>query len=104
MAQAKAKEISLQSAERKTQEADVILQSRLSQEAEARKSGLSFRHSMNLGSANSTRLNTIDNALMGTEEGEIADIALKARKSLHLQQSKSIIWIQRNMKQVQKFP
>ena len=88
LAQAKAREISLQSAERKTQEADVILQSRLSQEVEARKSGLSFRHSLNLGSANSTRINTIDNALMGTEEGEIADIALKARKSLHFQQSK----------------
>ncbi|KAF6066424.1 phospholipid-translocating P-type ATPase, flippase family protein [Candida albicans] len=73
LAQAKAREISLQSAERKTQEADVILQSRLSQEVEARKSGLSFRH---------------NNALMGTEEGEIADIALKARKSLHFQQSK----------------
>ena len=71
LAQAKAREISLQSAERKTQEADVILQSRLSQEVEARKSGLSFRHSLNLGSANSTRINTIDNALMGTEEGRL---------------------------------
>ena len=39
---------------------------------------------------------------MGTEEGEIADIALKARKSLHFQQSKSTTWIQKNAKMVQK--
>ncbi|RCK59425.1 putative phospholipid-transporting ATPase DNF3 [Candida viswanathii] len=89
LAQSKAKEISQQSAERKTQEADVILQSRLSQEAEPRGSGMSFRQSMSLGNGRtSARMNTIDNALMGTEEEEIADIALKARKSLHLQQSK----------------
>lgn len=89
LAQSKAKEISQQSAERKTQEADVILQSRLSQEVEPRKSGMSFRQSMSIGNGGaSARMNTIDNALMGTEEEEIADIALKARKSLHIQQSK----------------
>ncbi|EMG48248.1 Phospholipid-transporting ATPase, putative (Aminophospholipid translocase (Flippase), putative), partial [Candida maltosa Xu316] len=89
LAQAKAKEISLQSAERKTQEADVILHSRLSQDIDPRKSGISFRQSMSLGSGSaSARMTTIDNALMGTEEDEIADIALRARKSLHIQQSK----------------
>ncbi|KAI3406706.2 DNF3 [Candida oxycetoniae] len=88
LAKVKAKEISAQSAERKMEEADVILQSRFSQDLESRKSGLSMRQSFNISSAVSNRMNTIDNALMGVQEEEIEDIAERARKSLHLQQAK----------------
>ncbi|KAI5955292.1 DNF3 [Candida jiufengensis] len=87
MAQNKAKDIALQSTERKMEEADVVLQSRFSHDLESRKSGLSFRQSINIGNSAPARMNTIDNALMSTEEEEIADIADKARKSLHLQQA-----------------
>ncbi|CAK9441329.1 uncharacterized protein LODBEIA_P51980 [Lodderomyces beijingensis] len=89
IAKLKAKEISFQSQERKMEEADVILQSRLSQEMiDNRKSMSSIRHSLNIGSAVSNRMNTIDNALMGLEEEEIESIANKARQSLHLQQAR----------------
>ncbi|KAI5965575.1 DNF3 [Candida pseudojiufengensis] len=87
MAQDKAKDITLQSSERKMQEADVVLQSRFSHDMESRKSGLSFRQSFSIGNSAPARMNTIDNALMGTEEDGIADIADRARKSLHLQQA-----------------
>ena len=88
LAQEKARDISIQSTERKMQEADVVLQSRFSQDLESRKSGFSLRQSLNLGEP---RMNTIDNALMGLdeeEEEELASIANQARKSLHLQQAK----------------
>ncbi|RLV96231.1 putative phospholipid-transporting ATPase DNF3 [Spathaspora sp. JA1] len=105
LAQEKAREISLNSSERKTQEADVILQAKFSQEhvSPARKSGISIRQSLNLGgagrtsttvgpggttAATATKMNSINNALMGTEDEEIADIATRARKSLHVQQTK----------------
>lgn len=88
LAKEKAKDISIQSTERKMQEADVVLQSRFSQDLESRKSGFSLRQSLNLGDP---RMNTIDNALMGfdeEEEEELASIANQARMSLHLQQAK----------------
>ena len=88
LAKEKAKDISMQSTERKMQEADVVLQSRLSQDLQSRQSGFSLRQSLNLGEQ---RMNTIDHALMGfddEEEEEIASIANQARKSLHLQQAK----------------
>lgn len=119
MAKQKAMEISVQTTERKMEEQDVILQSRFSQDIESRKSGLSFRKSLNIGggaggaggagtSANfgagagaggnfvhgnpsgTNRVNTIDSALMGAEEEEreVAMIAEKARKSLHIQQAR----------------
>ncbi|EGW35453.1 uncharacterized protein SPAPADRAFT_132524 [Spathaspora passalidarum NRRL Y-27907] len=93
MAQEKAREISLNSSERKTQEADVILQSKFSQDVQhmspSRKSGFSLRQSLGgTAAATNTKMNSINNALMGTEDDEIADIATRARKSLHIQQTK----------------
>ncbi|KAI5966100.1 DNF3 [Candida margitis] len=90
LAKEKAKDISIQSTERKMQEADVVLQSRFSQDMESRKSGFSLRQSLNLGGGGETKMNTIDNALMGfeeEEEAELASIANQARRSLHHQQA-----------------
>ncbi|CUM62818.1 uncharacterized protein PRCAT00000376001 [Priceomyces carsonii] len=87
MAKRKAKEISLNSADRKTQEADIVLQSKVSNELESRRSLSSLRKSLSF-SDEGRRLDSIDSYLMNTEEDEIADIATKARKSLHIQQAK----------------
>lgn len=94
IAKKKAKEISLNADERKMMEQDIVLQERLSQEAEARLSIgslSSIRRSLHL-SGNSpperaTTMSSIDNYLMGNDEGEIDDIAERSRKSLHSQQA-----------------
>ncbi|KAG7666041.1 uncharacterized protein J8A68_000471 [[Candida] subhashii] len=98
IAEEKAREISIQSSERKTQEADVILNSRKSYSVDVMTGHTprkpSIRQSLSASmvprtsSARLRKMSSIDNALMGTEEEEIADIANRARKSLHLQQSK----------------
>ncbi|KAK6200178.1 uncharacterized protein RJT21DRAFT_5284 [Scheffersomyces amazonensis] len=94
LANQKQKEISSNSADRKIMQADVVLNSRLSSSGNG--SGLP-RKSINLVQRLSTssaspieRVQSIDNALMGHEEDELelADIAMKARKSLHIQQAK----------------
>lgn len=81
MARQKAREIALNSADRRTMEADVVLQ-RLSAEAESRKSGSSFRSSF---SDVALRM-SIDGVLAADQE--VADVSERARKSLHLQQTK----------------
>ncbi|KAK6463093.1 putative phospholipid-transporting ATPase [Scheffersomyces coipomensis] len=92
LAKQKAKEISLSSADRKTMQADLVLNARFSQDdPQGRVSMSSLAHrlsSSGSGTANIEKVNSIDNALMGREEEELADIALKARKSLHIQQAK----------------
>lgn len=81
MARQKAREIALKSADRRTTEADVVLQ-RLSTEAESRKSGSSFRSSF---SDAAVRM-SIDGVLAADKE--VADVSERARNSLHLQQKK----------------
>lgn len=93
LAKRKAKEISLNSLERKNLEADILLQERFSHEAEmasARGSLSSLRSSFQTSRGNHDRLETmqhIDNYLMGDDEAEVDEIASQARISLHLQQA-----------------
>lgn len=81
MAKAKAREIALNSADRKLMEAEVVLQSRLSGEIERRP--LSLRQSFTAA----PRITSIDGALLNRDDDDIADISSKARKSLHIQQA-----------------
>lgn len=84
LAKQKAKEISLNSADRKTLEAEVVLQSKLSAELDSRRSISSFRNSSDIVH----RLNaSLDGFALKTEL-DINEIANKARKSLHIQQGK----------------
>ncbi|ABN66077.2 aminophospholipid-translocating ATPase [Scheffersomyces stipitis CBS 6054] len=86
MAKEKAKEISLNTTERKTQQADIVLSNRFSSELESRKSIGSIGQRLSL-SGGDRITSTIDNTLSNAED-EMADIALKARKSLHVHQAK----------------
>lgn len=83
----KAKQISLNSTDRKTMEADAVLQSKLSQEYENKKSLSSLRNSIG-GSDLNQRMNSIDFNLLHREEDQMTSIANKARKSLHMGQAK----------------
>lgn len=83
MAKQKAKEISLNSADRKTMEAEAVLQVRMSSELESRKSIGSLRNSIDLAQ----RLGSLD-GMVSKEDQDINDIANKARQSLHYQQAK----------------
>ncbi|ODV80628.1 putative phospholipid-transporting ATPase [Suhomyces tanzawaensis NRRL Y-17324] len=87
LARAKAKEIALNSADRKTMEADIVLQSRFSHDLQSKKSLSSLRQSLG-GRPSLDRIGSIDNALLNRDDDEIASIASKARKSLHIQQAK----------------
>lgn len=80
MAKQKAREISMISADRRTMEAELVLQSKLSAELESRQSTGSLRNSIDIAQ----RLD----GMVAKEEHEINDIADKARKSLHNQQAK----------------
>lgn len=82
IAKQKAKEISLSSADRKTMEAEVILQARLSSELESRNSTGSLRNSIDIAQ----RLGSLD-GMVAKEDQDINDIADKVRKSLHNQQA-----------------
>ncbi|KAK6454965.1 aminophospholipid-translocating ATPase [Scheffersomyces xylosifermentans] len=86
MAKERAREISLNSTERKNHEADVILQARFSGEFEARESMSSLSQRLSMTGADRIT-NTIDHALSGKDD-ELEDIATKSRKSLHIQQAK----------------
>lgn len=89
LAKLKAKEISLNSADRKTQEADAVLQTKFSHEIESRNSISSLKRSLHMRSnTEPNALASIDNYLANNEEYEIDDIASKSRKSLHEQQAK----------------
>lgn len=89
LAKLKAKEISLNSADRKTQEADAVLQTKFSNEIESRNSISSLKRSLHMrGNTEPNVLASIDNYLTNNEEYEIDDIASKSRKSLHEQQAK----------------
>lgn len=83
LAKQKAKEISLNSADRKTMEAEVILHAKVSAELESRKSTGSLRGSIDIAQ----RIGSID-GMVAKEDHELNDIADKARKSLHIQQAK----------------
>lgn len=83
MAKQKAKDISLNSADRKTMEAEVVLRARFSGELESRKSTGSLRNSIDLAQ----RLGSLD-GMVSKEDHDLNDIANKARKSLHYQQAK----------------
>lgn len=83
LAKNKAREISLASNYRKTTEAEVVLQSRLSQEYEnSRKSLGSFKSSFD----HAQRLGSIDGFLR--EEQDVTEIAKEAKSKLHSYQAK----------------
>lgn len=89
LAKLKAKEISLNSADRKTQEADAVLQTKFSHEIESRNSISSLKRSLHMrGNTEHNILASIDNYMASNEEVEIDDIVSKSRKSLHEQQAK----------------
>ncbi|CUM54527.1 uncharacterized protein AC631_02275 [Debaryomyces fabryi] len=89
LAKLKAKEISLNSADRKTQEADAVLQTKFSNEIESRNSISSLKRSLHMRTnTEPNALASIDNYLANNEECEIDDIASKSRKSLHEHQAK----------------
>lgn len=83
LAQRKAREISLNTADRKVMEAEVVLQTKLLADLESRKSLSSFRNSMDL----TQRMNSIDGYVLKQDQ-DLHEIANKARKSLHMQQNK----------------
>lgn len=87
LAKRKAIEISNNTTERKNMEADLVLQTRFSQDVDSRKSLSSLRHSIALGGGEVPNIQSIDSYLMDNGN-EIADIAYKSRKSLHSQQAK----------------
>lgn len=97
IAKNKAKEIAINADERKIMEQDMVLQERLSHEAEVREarqsigSLSSIRQSLHFTGHSpverATTMNSIDNYLMGSNEREVDDIAEKSRKSLHMQQA-----------------
>lgn len=82
IAKIKAKEIGESSSERRNMEADVVIQSRLSNELESRKSLSSITQSIE------QRLGSIDNYIARDDDHDIEDIAQQSRKSLHLSQKK----------------
>lgn len=93
MVQQKAKEISQNSADRKIMEADIVLQSRFSNELESRKSLSSLRQRLSFdslrdGQERARTMNSIDNFLLNKDEGELTEVASQHRKSLHNQQVK----------------
>jgi magnesium-transporting ATPase (P-type) len=93
MVQQKAKEISQNSADRKLMEADIVLQSRFSNELESRKSLSSLRQRLSFdslrdGQERAITMNSIDNFLLNEGEGELTEVASQHRKSLHIQQVK----------------
>ncbi|GEQ68131.1 hypothetical protein JCM33374_g1798 [Metschnikowia sp. JCM 33374] len=83
MAKQKAREITLSSNDRKVLEAEVVLQSRLSNELESRKSFGSLRSSIDLAQ----RLGSIDGMVL-KENQDLNNIATKARETLHSHQAK----------------
>lgn len=83
LAKLKAREIALSSNDRKTLEAEVVLQSRLSTELEQRNSIGSLRSSMDF----THRLGSIDGIVL-KEHQDINNIAAKARQTLHSHQAK----------------
>lgn len=78
-----AKEITLNSADRRTLEAELVLQMKANNEAEARSSMGSLRNSIDIA----RRLGSIDGSIT-KEERDLNDIATQARKSLHYKQMK----------------
>lgn len=93
MVREKAREISLNSADRKIIEADIVLQSRFSHELESRKSLSSLRQRFSFdsladGHDRTSTMNSIDNFLMNKEEGELNEATSLHRLSLHNQQVK----------------
>lgn len=83
MARTKAREIAHASADRKTKEADIVLNSKTSTD-KVRASMGTFKDSMNV----EQRMASIDNFLQNKDGDELAEVAFEARKSLHLQQQK----------------
>lgn len=83
LAKQKAREITLSSNDRKVLEAEVVLQTRLSNELESRKSLNSLRGSIDLAQ----RLGSIDGMVL-KENQDLNDIAAKARETLHSHQAK----------------
>lgn len=90
LAKKKAKEISLNSADRKIMEADAVLQSRLSNDLDFRQSTGSLRNSLSMSGNPDAfdRMNSIDLNLLNRKNDELNSIASKAKKSLHMQQAK----------------
>lgn len=81
MAKQKAKEISLTSNDRKAQEAEIVLQSKTSNDLDHRKS-FSSLHNMDYAQ----RLDSIDGQVLKDDQ-DITNIANKAREKLHSQQA-----------------
>lgn len=83
IAKKKARDLLMSSSDRKTLEADLVLQSKLSMDLESRKSGSSLRGSLDIVE----RLNSID-GIVNKDKHELSKIAAQAKRSLHLQQAK----------------
>lgn len=90
LAQRKAREISLNSSDRKTMEADIVLNAKVCHDIESsRRSMSSLRNSLSFSNGNDDvikRMSSIDHNLAKDEE--LNSIAEKARKSLHSKQVK----------------
>ncbi|EEQ37721.1 phospholipid-translocating P-type ATPase, flippase family protein [Clavispora lusitaniae] len=83
IAKKKARELLMNSADRKTMEAELVLQSRMSADMESRKSGGSLRASLDIAE----RMGSID-GIVNKDDHDLSEIAKKARRSLHIQQAK----------------
>lgn len=84
LAKQKAREIALNSKDRKTQEAEVVLQARLSEEAPHRPSLGTLRTATSI---DMTHIAAVEGAVTREDQG-LADVAAKAKKSLQSTQAK----------------
>lgn len=82
LAEQKARDIALLSRDRKIQEAEVVLQARFSEERRASLGTLRAKSSIDI-----THINAIDGAAL-REDQDLADVAAKAKRSLHITQAK----------------
>lgn len=83
LAKQKARDISLRLTDRKTMEAELVLQNKVPTDAESRRSMNSLRDSIDMAQ----RLGSLDELVTKDEHG-VNDIATQTRHSLHLQQVK----------------
>lgn len=83
IARKKARDLLMSSSDRKTMEAELVLQSKLSMDLESRKSGGSLRGSIDI----MERMGSID-GIVHKDKHDLNEIAKQAKRSLHIQQAK----------------
>lgn len=83
IARRKARDLMMSSSDRKTMEAELVLQSKMSMDLESRKSGGSLRGSIDI----IERLGSID-GMVNKDKHDLNEIAKQAKRSLHIQQTK----------------